>query len=404
MKTFSAIREKTLTPAEKKKREEVAKAIERENPSMPMAKKMAIATATAKKVAEATEDLSSAGNRRLASIANNPNHPDRAAAKNELARRRMQKEEAIESAAEYLINENIDVDDLSEEQINELLGSIVKGAAKLAYKGVKKAVVNNKGNFRFSTAGKADAADAKAKKLEKANKDRERLKKAQERIRKAQELAAQARRQSNESVEQIDELSKRTLGKYVKLAVHDRESRQKNAEKLSNVGREIKSNDPEHANKLFTKAGAELDKAANRKRGINKAIDKLTNEAAFDDESKAHDRHYEKQTPAVQNALDRYTRQGMSYKQAHAKISNPSNGHVLRKEITPLHEENLAEISQATKDRYVQKSISAHGHYSAVAKDAKGRGDETTYQKARRIMKKRNQGMARAFGQTKDNW
>lgn len=46
------LEEKTLTAGEKKKREEVAKAIERENPGMPMAKKMAIATATAKKVAE----------------------------------------------------------------------------------------------------------------------------------------------------------------------------------------------------------------------------------------------------------------------------------------------------------------------------------------------------------------
>jgi hypothetical protein len=49
--------EKTLTPAEMKKREQVAKAIERENPNMPMSKKMAIATSTAKKVAEETEDL-----------------------------------------------------------------------------------------------------------------------------------------------------------------------------------------------------------------------------------------------------------------------------------------------------------------------------------------------------------
>ena len=49
--------EKTLTPAEMKKREEVAMAIERENPKMPMSKKMAIATATAKKVVEETEDL-----------------------------------------------------------------------------------------------------------------------------------------------------------------------------------------------------------------------------------------------------------------------------------------------------------------------------------------------------------
>jgi len=48
--------EKTLTPAEKKKREEIAKAMERENPGMPMDQKMAIATAQAKKVAEATVD------------------------------------------------------------------------------------------------------------------------------------------------------------------------------------------------------------------------------------------------------------------------------------------------------------------------------------------------------------
>lgn len=49
--------EKTLTRAEMRKREEVAMAIERDNPKMPMSKKMAIATATAKKVAEETEDL-----------------------------------------------------------------------------------------------------------------------------------------------------------------------------------------------------------------------------------------------------------------------------------------------------------------------------------------------------------
>ena len=49
----SVVSEKTLTPAEKKKREEIAKAMEKDNPDMPMDKKMAIATATAKRVAEA---------------------------------------------------------------------------------------------------------------------------------------------------------------------------------------------------------------------------------------------------------------------------------------------------------------------------------------------------------------
>ena len=48
--------EKTLTPAEKKKKEEIAKAIERDNPDMPMVKKMAIATATAKRVTEGKND------------------------------------------------------------------------------------------------------------------------------------------------------------------------------------------------------------------------------------------------------------------------------------------------------------------------------------------------------------
>ena len=44
--------EATLSPAQLKKREEIAKAIKRDNPNMPMDKKMAIATSTAKKVAE----------------------------------------------------------------------------------------------------------------------------------------------------------------------------------------------------------------------------------------------------------------------------------------------------------------------------------------------------------------
>lgn len=57
---FMQVMEKKLTPAELKKREEVAKAMERENPGMPMDKKMAIATATAKKVAEEAEQIEEA--------------------------------------------------------------------------------------------------------------------------------------------------------------------------------------------------------------------------------------------------------------------------------------------------------------------------------------------------------
>jgi len=60
-KTLSQILgEKTLSSAEMKKREEIAQAMERDNPGMDKSKKMAIATATAKRVAEEVEELDEA--------------------------------------------------------------------------------------------------------------------------------------------------------------------------------------------------------------------------------------------------------------------------------------------------------------------------------------------------------
>lgn len=51
-KSLKQILEKHLTAAEKEKREDIAQGIEKSNPTMPMGKKMAIATAKAEKVAE----------------------------------------------------------------------------------------------------------------------------------------------------------------------------------------------------------------------------------------------------------------------------------------------------------------------------------------------------------------
>ena len=60
-KRFKEMRkeEKTLTPAELKKRNDVAKAIKKDDPDMPMDKKMAIATSVAKKTAEDVNEVSS---------------------------------------------------------------------------------------------------------------------------------------------------------------------------------------------------------------------------------------------------------------------------------------------------------------------------------------------------------
>lgn len=92
----------------------------------------------------------------------------------------------------YFTEENYSVDqinDLTEEEINELIGKIIGGAAKLAAKGAYRAVVNKQGNSRFSTAGRADSAEAKAKAAEKKNKDRERIKAARDKLTAAQSSA-----------------------------------------------------------------------------------------------------------------------------------------------------------------------------------------------------------------------
>jgi hypothetical protein len=106
-------------------------------------------------------------------------------------------EAAYMSVANHLISEGIDVSDLSESQLNELIGA----ALKMIGRGLKKTVVNKQGNLRFSTAGKADSAEAKSKDMEKARKDRERLQKARERIQKEKQLEL-VRKQKERAAEQ----------------------------------------------------------------------------------------------------------------------------------------------------------------------------------------------------------
>ncbi len=101
--------------------------------------------------------------------------------------------------AEY-INENnitmVELEAMSPEQLDEIIGKAIGGAFKVAAKTAvgagrlaKKAVVNKQGNARLSAAGRADSAEKKAAAQEKKNKDRERIKAAQERLSKAKEAA-----------------------------------------------------------------------------------------------------------------------------------------------------------------------------------------------------------------------
>ena len=149
------VSEKKLTPAEMKKREEVAQAIERENPDMPMDKKMAIATATAKKVAEESEDqvdeaMSHQAKTTMKHI-KNPTPGEKQAAKDikpgksgYADRIAMLKSAQARGA---LKNEEVEIE---EEQLDELDTSTLKSYAKKANKQLKtlnKVVNDNRGKL-----------------------------------------------------------------------------------------------------------------------------------------------------------------------------------------------------------------------------------------------------------------
>jgi hypothetical protein len=65
-------------------------------------------------------------------------------------------------------------------------------------------------------------------------------------------------------------------------------------------------------------------------------------------------------------------------------------------------DEQVNEISDKMRDRYIQKAVGDHQHANAVRKDAESRGDKNLAVKMRDRMKKRNKGMSRAFGGERD--
>lgn len=104
-------------------------------------------------------------------------------------------EEQLNALAEEL--DNYDLEDLTEEEIDEVIGR----AAKAIGRGIKRQTID-----RFTTSGQAGRAERQADKLEKKMKAKERLKKAQERLEKAKEAIQKAKEaernaQRSESVE-----------------------------------------------------------------------------------------------------------------------------------------------------------------------------------------------------------
>ena len=108
------IEEKTLTPAEKRKREKIAKAIERDNPDMPMDKKMAIATATAKRVAEVSSnklgDYMRASSKDVAKSRGDTRRQDKRIAGQSMADKKIRKKMGYSSTAKVPAGKNEQTD------------------------------------------------------------------------------------------------------------------------------------------------------------------------------------------------------------------------------------------------------------------------------------------------------
>ena len=342
--------EKHLTPAEMKKREEVAKAIERENPDMPMGKKMAIATATAKKVAEESEDqvdeaMSHQAKTTMKHI-KNPTPGEKQAAKDikpgksgYADRIAMLKSAQARGA---LKNEEVEIE---EEQLDELDTSTLKSYAKKANKQLKtlnKVVNDNRGKLPNQV---------------KKSIYRQQLKRDVGIDRANSKLSDRAFGITKEEVEQIDELSKSTLGSYADKA-------ERSASKHFDKARDAwERGDKESDDKNFSKGSSRIDNAS-------KARMKMAKEEATKDATPKTER--EKDLAAAAHPKDKITHKDVLVKR----------GVIAKEETEELGEGMISYVDFTDKiyaHRRAGNSVTDHKYsrnkaeYTVVDKEGVGR-------------------------------
>ena len=170
---------------------------------------------------------------------------------------------------------------------------------------------------------------------------------------------------ANEEVDQIDELSKSTLGSYATKALN-----------RADIAARMSHSDSDEMGKI----------AAKRTAGVKKAVDKIAPKKADATRIKTN---VDKAGVAAKHRYTDKDDQGKAYYAAQKGISK------IREEA-----EQIDEISQATKDRYIQKAQDSHSYAAAHRREAQSTGDKKTEGDMTRMMKKRNQGMSRAFGES----
>ena len=299
MKSFKDLREKTLTPAEKKKREEIAKAMERENPGMDMKKKMAIATWQAKKVAEAKDpneydkegdmmknqlrQICSANEKLMKMVGDDDNLPEWVQNKVTKAT------DYIRSVRDYLDAEDSDEDDEDESMEESVTISPLQKIRMDKEKADRNKDDKDKSQAKRMTdkqyAGYKVKMKEETEELDEISRDlaRRYIRKVADKTNTGElstkqvmkrrpgvnlagkkaypGVAGEPKVRATESVEQIDELSKKTLTSYVKKAAGDAVT------KAYRAG-DVRDKD----------SGKNYMKALGRQIGISTATNKLTKE------------------------------------------------------------------------------------------------------------------------------
>jgi hypothetical protein len=359
MKSFKDLREKTLTPAEKKKREEIAKAMERENPGMDMKKKMAIATWQAKKVAEAKDpneydkegdmmknqlrQICSANEKLMKMVGDDDNLPEWVQNKVTKAT------DYIRSVRDYLDAENSDEDD-EDESMEE---SVTISPLQKIRMDKEKADRN-----------KDDKDKSQAKRM-------------------TDKQYAGYKVKMKEEAEELDELSKKTLTSYVKKAAGDAVT------KAYRAG-DVRDKD----------SGKNYMKALGRQIGISTATNKLTKEEAeeLDEISGAA-----RAVMAISTArrLDRRadSRASADNKKPESGVIKPSpkknTGYspMSRPRFTNEEAEQIDELDKKTLGSYIKKAST--NQIGNTAKVLAGKNDPET-ERARKRMGQRMSGIAKA--------
>jgi|694.fasta_scaffold31422_4 hypothetical protein len=210
----------------------------------------------------------------------------------------------------------------------------------------------------------------------------------------------------NEEVEQIDELSKKTMGSYVKKASGAEQPKNVMSPKnvpLTKIAAYQGDSETGHFGKRFNQAT--YDKAErlrkNRETGIKRAVDKITKEEVeqVDELSKATLKSYGNK--ASDQVRDYVTDKSTSFKASMNNMKREKGLQSLQKRKTNEEVEQVDEISKATMGRYINKAKDSidNTSYRSGIKDGTAISSSTPYKSNNPLEKKltkRHKGISMA--------